>query len=596
MSYLLDRPRLPVRWLAMPRRTRFSLHPRAARVWLALLGAILFAGTAAAIEAQDYAVLVTATVSKTGPKIKLRWPADLKALGYAVSRRAAGEEAWIEAPALDGSATVYVDRDIVKGRAYEDRIVKNAREGTTSYTGYGFIQAGLAVRPDADRGKLVLLVDATIAPALAPELTRLTQDLAGDGWTVLRRDVSRTAPVTEIKAIIKADYDADPARVEAVFLFGHVPVPYSGDTNPDGHRDHQGAWPADAYYGDMDGLYTDTTVNRTIAARPENHNIPGDGKFDATLIPSVNGVAKIELQVGRVDLANLPAFPESETELLRRYLEKNHAFRHKLTTVQPRALIDDRIGAFVNGAFSVDGWRNFTPLLSAQNIVAGNWLTALQADSWLWAYGCGYGDYTSIPSLVSTTDFTALDLQAVFVLLFGSYFGDWNTSNNLLRAPLASRGPGLASAWAGRPHWHFHPMGLGETIGYSTRLTQSENLLGPFNIGVNEMHVSLMGDPTLRLHPLSPPRNLRTLEGSTGTILLRWDAAMEPVAGYHIYVSSSPVGPFRRLTSVPVAGKRFSVANPSRTKTYMVRAVKMESTPSGTYLNQSQGVMVTLSP
>ena len=537
-------------------------------------------------------MLVTATVSKT--KIELRWPADAKAIGYVVARRAPGEK-WIEAPALDGSATGYVDGNVAKGLAYQYRILKNAREGTTSYTGYGFIQAGFAVRPNHDRGKLVLLVDETVAPGLAPELARLAQDLAGDGWTVLRHDVSRTASVPEIKAIIKGEYDADPARVEAVFLFGHVPVPYSGDTNPDGHRDHQGAWPADAYYGDLDGLYTDTTVNRTIASRPENHNIPGDGKFDATLIPSVNGLARIELQVGRVDLANLPAFPESETELLRRYLGKNHAFRHKLTAVQPRALIDDRIGALVNEAFSVDGWRNFTPLLSSENIVAGNWLTSLQSESWLWAYGCGYADYTSIPSLVSTTDFSALDLKAVFVLLFGSYFGDWNTSDNLLRAPLASPGPGLASAWAGRPHWHFYPMGLGQTLGYCTRLTQNENLLGPFNIGVNEMHVALMGDPTLRLHPLSPPRNLRTRKDSA-TTLLRWNAALEPVAGYHVYVSTQEGGPFRRLTSVPLAGKRFSVANPSRTKTYMVRAVKVESTPSGTYINQSQGLTVTLSP
>ena len=569
--------------------SQISIRIRSARLWIGLLGVMPIADAAGAIEPQDYAVLVTASVSKIGPRIELRWPADLKAVNYVVSRRMSGGLSWIEAPALDGSAWGYVDEAVAKGQAYEYRIVKNGRDGTTAYTGYGFIQAGIGVRPNHDRGKLVLLVDETIAPGLDVELARLSQDLVGDGWTVLRHDVSRTAPVPEIKAIIKADYDADPSRVEALFLFGHVPVPYSGDTNPDGHRDHQGAWPADAFYGDMDGIYTDDAVNRTVAARPENYNVPGDGKFDATLIPS-----RVELQIGRVDLANLPAFPESETELLRRYLDKNHAYRHKLISIQPRGLIDDRFGAFVNEAFSVDGWRNFTTLLSAENTVTGDWLTSLQSGSWLWAYGCGPADYTSIRGLVSTGDFSAYELKAVFVLFFGSYFGDWDTPDNLLRAPLAGPGPSLASVWAGRPHWHFHPMGLGETIGYCTRMTQNENMLGPYNIGVNQMHVSLMGDPTLRLHPLSPPRNLRARKGSPGTTLLRWDAALEPVAGYYVYVSPSPGGPFRRLTALPLVGKRFSVGKSSRTKTYMVRAARMESTPSGTWLNQSQGLTLTL--
>ena len=52
-----------------------------------------------------------------------------------------------------------------------------------------------------------------------------------------------------MKDLIKAQYNADPANTKAVFLFGHVPVPYSGDIVPDGHyADHQGAWPCDGYY------------------------------------------------------------------------------------------------------------------------------------------------------------------------------------------------------------------------------------------------------------------------------------------------------------------------------------------------------------
>ena len=60
-------------------------------------------------------------------------------------------------------------------------------------------------------------------------------------------------------------------------LLGHVPVPYSGSINPDGPPDHFGAWATDAYYAELNGAWTDTSVNTTVASRAENRNIPGDG-------------------------------------------------------------------------------------------------------------------------------------------------------------------------------------------------------------------------------------------------------------------------------------------------------------------------------
>src|SRR6185295_10099117 len=191
---------------------------------------------------------------------------------------------WGGGTALAGTATSYADTSAVAGLAYEYQVVKNAG----SYTGYGYIQAGINVPLVESRGKVVLIVDNTYASGLAAELTRLQQDLAGDGWTVLRHDVARNDAVVNVKNLIKADYDADPANVKAVFLFGHVPVPYSGLLNPDGHPDHYGAWPADVYYGDMDGNWTDNSVNytQTVNTDPADAarltNVPGDGKFDQT--------------------------------------------------------------------------------------------------------------------------------------------------------------------------------------------------------------------------------------------------------------------------------------------------------------------------
>ena len=67
---------------------------------------------------------------------------------------------------------------------------------------------------------------------------------------------------------MRVSHAAAHADLESVFLLGHVPVPYSGQINPDGHSNHVGAWAADVYYGELDGNWTDVTVNNTSASRP----------------------------------------------------------------------------------------------------------------------------------------------------------------------------------------------------------------------------------------------------------------------------------------------------------------------------------------
>ena len=94
-----------------------------------------------------------------------------------------------------------------------------------------------------------------------------------------------------------------------------------------------------------------------------------------------------------------------------------------------------------------------------------DWFSTLATQSYLWGYGCGGGSFTGAGGVGSTADFAATDTQVVFTMLFGSYFGDWDTTDNFLRAPLATSTYGLSDAWAGRPAWYFHPMGLGETLG-----------------------------------------------------------------------------------------------------------------------------------
>jgi hypothetical protein len=482
------------------------------------------------------------------------------------------------------TATSYVDTVVTVGNAFEYRVVKTAETATTNYTAEGYIYSGIRFRFTDSRGKLVLIVDNTHAAALAVELARLERDLVGDGWTLIRHDVSRSASVVSVGNLIKADYNADPSGVRAVFLFGHVPVPYSGELNPDGHPDHRGAWPADAYYGDVDGTWTDATVNNGTADSERNRNRPNDGKFDQSTLPS-----PLELQVGRVDLSNLPTFQQSEVELLRRYLNKDHAFRHRRFQVPTRAFIDDEFGVFDGEAFAANGWRNFPPLCGRANVSSADWLTVLPTQSYLLAYGCGGGRYVSADGVTTTAFLAALEQRVVFTLLLGSYFGDWDSTDNLMRAVLASSPFALMSGWAGRPDWQIHHMGLGETIGFSTRVTQNNPNLYVYNLGLRGVHVALMGDPTLRLLSVAPPSGLIIRANTTGGLRLTWAASSDAVDGYHVYRGNSAAGPFVRITSAVISTNEF-VDPAGAAQTYLVRAVKLETTGSGSYFNLSQGV------
>src|SRR5258708_4851141 len=156
----------------------------------------------------------------------------------------------------------------------------------------------------------------------------------------------------------------------------------------------------------MDGPGTTAYLRNSPAADRRNHNVPGDGKFDQSYTP-----AKLALEVGRVDLAHLSTFPTSEKELLRQYLNKDHNFRHKIINATFRGLINDSLGDLSGGVPAVNGWGNFAPMFGAANVSSGRWLTDLRQDAYLWAYGCGFGTYTSAASVVDSLQLIVYDTR-----------------------------------------------------------------------------------------------------------------------------------------------------------------------------------------
>lgn len=448
---------------------------------------------------------------------------------------------------------------------------------------YGFIYAGIDLPAIEDRGKILLLVENSLVTPLATEIEELKMDYIKDGWQVIQREVASTYNPTDIRTMIQNLY-ATESELKSIFILGHVPIAYSGDIFPDTHFELRGAYPADCFYGEMDGTWTDQTVNNTTANFAIYHNVVGDGRFDQSIIPT----GEVELAVGRVDFFDMPSFGSSNQDLIQQYLQKNHSF--KMREFQPvrRALIDNNFNQSF-AAPAASGFRNFSTMFGADSIFNLDYFSTMENESYLWSYGCGGGSIVSSMGVGTTSDFASSNLQNVFTMLFGSQFGNWAYPDDFLRAPLAS-GQTLTNVWAGNPPWTFHHMSMGYPIGYSTLKTQNGNDGLYLGNGAQLVHVALMGDPTLRMHMVEPSTKITFLPGPD-SINLTWDEPMnEDIYGYHIYRADSLYGKFERLNNDVLTDTFFTDLDPLTGENwYMVRTVKLEQTASGTYFNLSLG-------
>lgn len=457
-------------------------------------------------------------------------------------------------------------------------IMRNANYHAIANIGPGLIES---------RGTVLLVVEDTVGAngELAKELELVEMDLVGDGWTVKRLEFARhrVGDHRDLKAAIVAACTADPS-INALYLFGRLPIAYTGGIQADGHglRPHE----TDLYYADIDRNWTDTatlTVNGTV------NNAPGDGKFDHTYL-----VSAIELMAGRVDLSNLYAFRKSEHEMLRDYIQKSHAWRHGDREVPYRALW--------NNSWLNRERQNLITLFGSSNLTLQPFQPTLNTAPHVWAVDFGNYDGYSANYLHSEN-------KAVFTINFGSYKQQWANANNMMRNLLTQPDWGLTSAWGAFPSIDFYHMAAGLPIGYAMRDTYNRKYNGVVSGELSENHVyflqtsltnpqgelvhSLMGDPTLRLHPVPPPRSLAAaVDGETTT--LTWTPPTDAArVGFHVYRSTGRLGPYERLTAEMLAADASSFTDPARPAGdvfYQVRAIASTATLSGAYLNPSQAV------
>ncbi len=528
-------------------------------------------------------VKMTAVTDPITENLTIRWTDDPGDNTYQLYKKLPGEDSWGDIILTTGNQDgVYVDEDVVKGALYEYRILKE----TGDSIGYGYLFSGVDYEPIQERGEVLILLEAAAQPFVQTNFNNYLDLLKSEGWNPQLELISANATVPEVKAIIVEAYE-NLGNLNTVVLMGNIPVPHSGNINPDAHNDHKGAWPADVYYGDVDGVWTDETVSNTSSAYPRLHNVPGDGNFDQDYIPG-----EMELAVGRLDFSELPVFDLNEYELLNRYLEKNIAFRNGEYQVRRRAVFKNtnpwREGLGQNAI------RNFVPLVSNDSLVYEDFFAAF-GESYLWSYGGSSGSMISASGLGNINTYANSNIfGAAFTAYFGSYYGDYDYENNYLRTILAS-GKVLSTAWVGAPNWYFHPMGMGLDLGFCTRLTQNNEGLYYAGYFPKYVTINLLGDPTLTAFIVKAPQNF-TATQQGAHLQLSWTPVADDLLGYQVYRKTDDMDHFTLLNQVPTLNTNLvdsCVAGDTQFQ-YLVRAVKREVTPSGSFINRSSGPIISV--
>ncbi|MBL8954268.1 MAG: hypothetical protein JNK82_26050 [Myxococcaceae bacterium] len=504
-----------------------------------------------------------------GPDLELSWQAIADGGPVTVFRRSdAGT--FVSTATLDAGTTRWV---VANFPANEPREFRVTRLQPGSFSGEGYVLAGRDVRFRDDQREVAVVVDATNVAVNLTLIEQLENDLRDDGWQVVRIVIAAGEGPPGVKARLQQAAAAS-GRLRAALLLGNVPIAYSGIQAPDGHSDHQGAWAADPYYADLgDAGWTDSSRGGV----GQFYNDAGDGKFDPSTTPS-----PVELAVGRVSFERMPVYgADAGTVQIAKYLEKLHRYRSGELQLPRGGRAQSSFGYFSGEAFSRVAYRD-TSAVFGEEAATGGLVSYLTEDAGvILAWGDGPGSSTSAGGIINSTQLASSSPRAVFFGLFGSYFGDWQYTNNLLRAALGS-GTVLETFWYARPYQYLYRLGALETFGDAFSFGNQGRL--------RSMQVieGLLGDPTLRAFYLPRLASLSAVPRPTGGVSLTWSASAG-AEGYVVYRRAGSAAEVR-VTAAPLSALTFEdLTAPAGTYEWRVAPAKLETTGSGTFWSHGLG-------
>lgn len=522
---------------------------------------------------------------------------------FTISRRTAGSGSY--SLLVSGlTSSTYTDYTVAPSNTYEYQVSATGIGSLGTFTA----KASLDLPEAHSRGRVFVILEQGLAPLLGSALDTFIRDLAGDGYTVLTKtdaprhrdstpawDPQNGTDAVLLKSLISTKY-LERASLSAVILLGHVTIPYSGRVGSDGHSDHYEAWASDAFYGDVVGpAWGQNTANQ----------------FTVDYLPSA-----LEIPVGRIDFANLPAFgayrsstiSQQEASLVRQYLDKNHKYRHVLA---PYPLADRAIfrpyvnthNALINAkSNSVAFFNTWPDCLKVGDPFRNSFSYRLSPYSCLLGLADGHATDASIYGNSAELNYTSQMIAqnseppVGFWIIHGSYFADFNhADNNLARSILAKPSYSLIVIPNSRsfndPINRLQSMAHGNSIG-SAFVSSINYDMENSSLFTWHRWLNIQGDPTLRLHPISPPI-LTTYSKTGSTITLNWQPG-ESGSQYHVYGSSTLTGPYEWLTKAgALSSTSWTTKGSSANKPYyMVRGVKRTTTGSGSFMNLSQGSII----
>jgi len=556
---------------------------------------------------------MSAAAGTAPPSLNLMWVSATNLLSDIQRREAGGGTwSWLE-PAF---GTNYSDKAVDIGKRYEYEVNTGyaAPSGIEEKIGQ-YVTAAVAGEAIESRGKLILLVDETMATPIQADLNLFITNLVGDGWQILRKDVPRhindyslsTSYLTNhynitnhIAPFIRSNYTQFTTNIKYIVIVGHVTVPYTGTFADDGHYSpggahgaHQGAWSADNYYGDVDGNWTDA-LTITGSSYAFNKNYPNDGRFDQDYIPANgSGEKKLEIPVARIDFSRLANFSDSEAVLLGKYFKKNGDYRNGARTFLPQAMAAEYspFPTIIPQQTATELVSKSAPLAQTQ---IGDVFTSTA--SFLFGVQSGPGFFDRIndafANMHTTQDFAngTTTTNCAFYYLRGSYFPDWNTENNLLRGLLGTANGGLGAVATFRAKsWRGDGLAVGLSIGNEMRTVVNEVAVNGWIF--SSRYIQFLGDATLR-YPVLPPPVAVTRSITNNKVALHWAAPAGLTPLYHVYRSAEGIlGEFTRLTPEPITATSYIDATPTvPSSLYMIRALQPVTTGGGTFTNISQGI------
>ena len=173
------------------------------------------------------------------------------------------------------------------------------------------LEVSIVVASENSSADFVILMEEGLSDTIGTFLlNQWVEDIQLQGLAVEVQELTYSTP-TELRQHLQNMHQSG---LQGAVLVGQLPVPWS--TIDNSFLRYSETFPSDYYYMDLTGVWSDQWIG------PPSQGNPGqDGVFDGW-----SGELEPEIYVSRILTDNLPASGDP-AELLRAYLERNHAWK-----------------------------------------------------------------------------------------------------------------------------------------------------------------------------------------------------------------------------------------------------------------------------